>query len=418
MRRGRKIDPLSRRLSVRVNMILCSSCEQMLIPRTGQEFKRGGERLHRPRAGNCPMFPRRLAGGKSAATGSQPLLAGRIGRSTAAPAAGVPASRGSGSRITLCIIDMVLKSVGGAGHAGTLTCPGGLHADRPIVIDHAPPPALPGGRGRSVRRGDDGPNRHRSAVRRDIGHARPGGIAGDPPAGAGQFRLRQIASAAPPARTERALGAAMHHRSRGRFRHAGRQVRPRRRRRRAHRGRTAPASPAASASTASPSCSISRASTSSSRCAPPPPSSAACSMPSATIGIRCWWWSTRPSSSRPPWPAKCRTKRAKLSLGAMTNLMCRGRKRGLAGVIATQRLAKLAKNVAAEASNFLMGRTFLDIDMARAADLLGHGPAPGRAVPRPRPRPFRGAGPGAVAPAAADHHRRRSKPRPARPAPS
>ncbi|KQT54794.1 ATP-binding protein [Aureimonas sp. Leaf454] len=61
----------------------------------------------------------------------------------------------------------------------------------------------------------------------------------------------------------------------------------------------------------------------------------------------------------------------KISLGAMTNLMCRGRKRGLAGIVATQRLAKLAKNVAAEASNFLMGRTFLDIDMARAADLLG-----------------------------------------------
>ncbi len=61
----------------------------------------------------------------------------------------------------------------------------------------------------------------------------------------------------------------------------------------------------------------------------------------------------------------------KIALGAMANLMSRGRKRGLAGVIATQRLAKLAKNVAAEASNFLMGRTFLDIDMARAADLLG-----------------------------------------------
>src|SRR5690606_8170011 len=58
------------------------------------------------------------------------------------------------------------------------------------------------------------------------------------------------------------------------------------------------------------------------------------------------------------------------SLAAMTNLMCRGRKRGLAGAIATQRLAKLAKNVAAEASNLLMGRTFLDIDMIRAADLL------------------------------------------------
>ncbi|WP_119036370.1 ATP-binding protein [Hephaestia caeni] len=59
------------------------------------------------------------------------------------------------------------------------------------------------------------------------------------------------------------------------------------------------------------------------------------------------------------------------SLSAMANLMSRGRKRGLAGVIATQRLAKLSKNVAAEASNFLMGHTFLDIDMARAADLLG-----------------------------------------------
>ena len=61
----------------------------------------------------------------------------------------------------------------------------------------------------------------------------------------------------------------------------------------------------------------------------------------------------------------------RLTLSAMTNLMCRGRKRGLAGIVATQRLAKLAKNVAAEASNFLMGRTFLDIDMVRAADLLG-----------------------------------------------
>jgi hypothetical protein len=61
----------------------------------------------------------------------------------------------------------------------------------------------------------------------------------------------------------------------------------------------------------------------------------------------------------------------RVSLAAMTNLMCRGRKRGLSGILATQRLAKLAKNVAAEASNFLMGRTFLDIDMQRAADLLG-----------------------------------------------
>jgi hypothetical protein len=61
----------------------------------------------------------------------------------------------------------------------------------------------------------------------------------------------------------------------------------------------------------------------------------------------------------------------KASQQAMANLMCRGRKRGLAGIIATQRLSKLHKNVAAEASNFLLGRTFLDIDIARAVDLLG-----------------------------------------------
>ncbi len=85
----------------------------------------------------------------------------------------------------------------------------------------------------------------------------------------------------------------------------------------------------------------------------------------------CWWWWTRRSSSRPAAAAEASDEASRLSLGAMTNLMCRGRKRGLAGVVATQRLAKLAKNVAAEASNFLMGRTFLDIDMARAADLLG-----------------------------------------------
>jgi len=112
------------------------------------------------------------------------------------------------------------------------------------------------------------------------------------------------------------------------------------------------------------------------------------------------------------------------ALAAMTDLMCRGRKRGLAGVVATQRLAKLAKNVAAEASNFLMGRTFLDIDMARAADLLGmerrqaemfrdlargHFVALGPAISR-RPLPVRigavetgtrGAGPKLVAPPSA-----------------
>src|SRR3546814_3695825 len=59
----------------------------------------------------------------------------------------------------------------------------------------------------------------------------------------------------------------------------------------------------------------------------------------------------------------------KASLETMRDLMCRGRKLGLSGIIATLRLSKLDKNVAAEASNYLLGRTFLDIDINRAADL-------------------------------------------------
>ena len=94
-------------------------------------------------------------------------------------------------------------------------------------------------------------------------------------------------------------------------------------------------------------------------------------MPIATTGIPVLVVVDEAQLFAPAVAGEVSDEARKLSLGAMTNLMCRGRKRGLAGVIATQRLAKLAKNVAAEASNFLMGRTFLDIDMARAADLLG-----------------------------------------------
>lgn len=78
---------------------------------------------------------------------------------------------------------------------------------------------------------------------------------------------------------------------------------------------------------------------------------------------------------------------------AMANLMSRGRKRGLAGIIATQRLSKLHKNVAAEASNFLLGRTFLDIDIARAVDLLGMSRADGEQVRNLSRGEFLGLGP-------------------------
>ena len=61
----------------------------------------------------------------------------------------------------------------------------------------------------------------------------------------------------------------------------------------------------------------------------------------------------------------------KRSTAALADLMGRGRKRGIAGVIATQRLAETAKAVAAKATNVIVGRTFLDRDLERAGGLLG-----------------------------------------------
>lgn len=59
------------------------------------------------------------------------------------------------------------------------------------------------------------------------------------------------------------------------------------------------------------------------------------------------------------------------SAEAVIDLMSRGRKRGFAGILATQRIAKLHKDAAAEANNKLIGRSSLDIDMKRSAAELG-----------------------------------------------
>lgn len=59
------------------------------------------------------------------------------------------------------------------------------------------------------------------------------------------------------------------------------------------------------------------------------------------------------------------------SLGSVVDLASRGRKRGYSAILATQRLSKLHKDVAAECGNKLIGRTGLDIDMKRAAEELG-----------------------------------------------
>src|SRR5580698_7057346 len=59
------------------------------------------------------------------------------------------------------------------------------------------------------------------------------------------------------------------------------------------------------------------------------------------------------------------------STEAVISLMSQGRKRGFAGIIATQRLSKLHKDAAAEANNVIIGRTWLDADQVRAGDALG-----------------------------------------------
>lgn len=61
------------------------------------------------------------------------------------------------------------------------------------------------------------------------------------------------------------------------------------------------------------------------------------------------------------------------STGAVIDLATRGRKRGFALIAATQRLAKLHKDCAAELLNKLIGRTGLDVDVKRAADEIGMG---------------------------------------------
>lgn len=67
----------------------------------------------------------------------------------------------------------------------------------------------------------------------------------------------------------------------------------------------------------------------------------------------------------------CSQQEKQDSTHAVIDLMTRGRKRGFCGVLATQRIAKLHKDAAAEANNYMVGRTGLDIDMKRASEILG-----------------------------------------------
>lgn len=69
--------------------------------------------------------------------------------------------------------------------------------------------------------------------------------------------------------------------------------------------------------------------------------------------------------------AFCGQQEKQESAHAVIDLMTRGRKRGYCGILATQRIAKLHKDAAAEANNYMVGRTCQDVDMNRASDILG-----------------------------------------------
>lgn len=56
---------------------------------------------------------------------------------------------------------------------------------------------------------------------------------------------------------------------------------------------------------------------------------------------------------------------------AIIDVAARGRKRGICPILATQRISKLNKSVAAELLNRLIGMTYLDIDIKRSADEMG-----------------------------------------------
>jgi uncharacterized protein len=60
-----------------------------------------------------------------------------------------------------------------------------------------------------------------------------------------------------------------------------------------------------------------------------------------------------------------------VSADAVIALMSQGRKRGLGGILLTQRFAKLDKDASAEGNNVFVGRVVQDVDQRRAADVLG-----------------------------------------------
>ncbi|QDW39019.1 DUF87 domain-containing protein [Bradyrhizobium sp. KBS0727] len=87
------------------------------------------------------------------------------------------------------------------------------------------------------------------------------------------------------------------------------------------------------------------------------------------------------------------TETRKRAISAIADMMGRGRKRGVAGVIATQRLAETSKAVAFKTTNVIVGRTIFDRDLERAGDVLGFTAGHSRALRTLADGEFIGIGP-------------------------
>ena len=86
----------------------------------------------------------------------------------------------------------------------------------------------------------------------------------------------------------------------------------------------------------------------------------------------------------------------RLGVATLTDLCSRGRKRGLATIVATQRLAKLSASVTSELLNFLVGLNVFDRDVKRAGDFLGFSSKDAEKLRTLQPGEFYAVGPALV----------------------
>jgi hypothetical protein len=78
----------------------------------------------------------------------------------------------------------------------------------------------------------------------------------------------------------------------------------------------------------------------------------------------------KPSGDSMMWNGK-KVYPAMLSRSAIRSMMSAGRKRGIGGLLATQRISKIDKDSIADVRNYFIGGSTLDIDQQRAGDILG-----------------------------------------------